>query len=45
LGEITDRLAIERAPIGEPEQNRLAIVEEYTNDLRAIIKRDRDGRN
>lgn len=34
---------IEEAPIGQPEQERLAIVEEYADDLRAIIKKDRDG--
>ncbi|RQH15697.1 MULTISPECIES: hypothetical protein [Bradyrhizobium] len=36
---------IEEAPIGEPEQERLAIVEEYADDQRAIIKKDRDGFN
>ncbi|MBR0972314.1 hypothetical protein [Bradyrhizobium japonicum] len=36
---------IEEAPIGEPEQERLAIVEEYADDQRAIIKKDRDAFN
>lgn len=34
---------IEEAPIGEPDQDRLTIIEEYADGLRAIIKRDRDG--
>jgi hypothetical protein len=35
--------AVEHAPIGEPEADRLAIVEEYADDLRVILKRERDG--
>lgn len=34
---------IEEAPIGEPEPSRLAVVEAYADDLRAIIKKDREG--
>jgi hypothetical protein len=37
--------AVEDAPIGEPESDRLAIVEKYADDPRAIIKKDRDGPN
>jgi hypothetical protein len=36
---------IEEAPIGEPGQERLAIVEEYADDLRAIINKDLEGLN
>ncbi len=32
---------LEEAPIGEPEQERLAIVEGYSDDLRAIIQREK----
>jgi hypothetical protein len=35
--------ALEDAAIGEPEADRLAVVGEYADDLRAIIKNDRDG--
>ena len=35
--------AIEKAPVGEPEQDRLAVVKDYADDLRASIKKDRDG--
>ena len=31
------------APIGEPEQDRLAVIEEYADGLQTIIKKDRDG--
>jgi hypothetical protein len=37
--------SMEDAPIGEPEADRMAIVEEYADDLRAIIKKDHDGPN
>lgn len=36
---------IEEAPIGEPEPKRLAVVEAYADGLRAIIEKDRDGRD
>ena len=34
---------IEEAPIGEPERDRLSIVQEYADDLRAIVRKDRDS--
>lgn len=34
---------IEKAPIGEPEQDRLSISEEYADDLRATIKKGSGG--
>jgi hypothetical protein len=33
---------VEEAPVGEPEQDRLNIIKEYANGLRAIIKKDRE---
>lgn len=33
---------IEEAPIGEPEPQRLAVVEAYADDLRAIVKKGHD---
>ncbi len=30
---------IERAPLGEPEQERLDVIKEYADDLRAFIKK------
>ena len=34
---------IELAPIGEPEQERLSVINEYANDLRAVIREDSDS--
>jgi hypothetical protein len=33
---------VEKAPIGEPEQDRLNIISEYADNFRAIIKKDRE---
>ena len=34
---------MERAPLGEPEQERLDIIREYADGLRVVIKKDGEG--